>query len=289
MVRSSVAPEPLFDAWAGNLAGWGVPQEILAAAPTSPWGFPGKVFAQRAQIQAERRGGPSYRRADEALPVGGTLLDVGSGAGAGCLPHAAKASRITAVDSDPDMLTSLVSLATRLPDARARIDTLAGLWPEVSPHAPLADVVTCHHVFYNVAALRPFVEALTAHARVRVVVELTDHHPMEPMNPLWLRFHGLARPAGPTAEDAAGAIAALGHDVGLERWGSAPLHRYDTFEEMVGYHRRRLCLPAQADAELGAALVELGVDPDHPLGLGAGRPMVTLWWDCPGSAAEVSR
>ncbi|HMC09390.1 MAG TPA: class I SAM-dependent methyltransferase [Actinomycetota bacterium] len=272
--------ERLFAAWRRDLSGWGVPEEILAAAPEPPWTFPNRVFAERAERQAVQRAEPSYRRAEEALPPGGSVLDVGSGAGAASLPLATKASLITAVDPDPGMLRALADLAARTP-AGARVETVAGRWPDVAAGVPTADVVVCHHVLYNVMDLRPFVEALTAHARARVVVEMTDHHPLEPMSPLWLRFHGLARPSGPSAAEAAEAVSSLGVEVGVERWGAPPLHTYESFEEMVAYHRRRLCLPADADPDIGAALQEMGVDPDHPVGLGAGRSLVTLWWAPP--------
>jgi SAM-dependent methyltransferase len=229
----------------------------------------------------------------EALPVGGSVIDVGSGAGAASLPLAARASRITAIDTDPAMLSSLTAIAAGLaaeagkdspPEApleapdKTELVTVAGRWPDVADRVPVADVVVCHHVLYNVMDLRPFVEALSDHARMRVVVEMTEHHPVEPMNPLWMRFHGLQRPDGPTWEEAVAAISSLGHDVGVERWGGAPLHTYESFDEMVAYHRRRLCLPSSADPEVAVVLKDLGVDPDNPVGLGRGRPLMTLWW-----------
>src|SRR5438309_2668922 len=187
--------QQLFDRWKTDLSGWGVPEAILSAAPEEPWIFPKGVFAGRAKRQVADRAGPSYRRAAETLPARGTVIDVGSGAGAASLPLAARASRITAVDTDPAMLSSLTGIAAGLGvDDGAEIVTVAGRWPDVADRVPVADVVVCHHVLYNVMELRPFVEALSEHARVRVVVEMTEHHPVEPMNPLWLRFHGLERP-----------------------------------------------------------------------------------------------
>lgn len=270
--------ERLFAAWTADLSRWGIPEAILAAAPEEPWVFPRGVFAGRARHQVANPAGPSFRLADEALPDGGSLIDVGSGAGAASLPLAAKASRITAVDADQGMLAALADLAAAIPSPHASVEQVVGRWPDVAPAVAAADVVCCHHVLYNVTQLRPFVEALTDHARARVVVEMTEVHPTEPMNPLWLRFHGLVRPVGPTWEDAAEAIRSLGHNVGVERSNTAPLHVYDTFEEMVAYHRRRLCLPASADPDLAEALRGLGVDPAHPVGLGQGRPMITLSW-----------
>jgi SAM-dependent methyltransferase len=271
--------EELFGVWRRSLGGWGIPEEILVAAPEEPWAFPTRLFAQRAHQQVLAPEGPSFVRADEALPDRGAVLDVGSGAGAASLPLGPRASLIVAVDRDTAMLAALAGMAASLPGVR--VETVAGTWPEVAPRVPTVDVVVCHHVFYNAGDLRPFVEALTDHARSRVVAELTEHHPLEPMNPLWERFHGLVRPAGPTAEDAAAAIRSLGLPVVVERREAAPLHVYESFDEMVASHRRRLCLPATADAEVGAALIDLGVDPAHPVGLGGGRPLVTLWWDVP--------
>lgn len=273
------ASEALFDAWRAQLGGWGLPEEILAAAPESPWAFPHRVFAQRARTRVGSPEGASYRRADEALPDGGSVLDVGSGAGAGSLPLGRRAGRIVAVDADPAMLTAFGEVAAGI--SGLEVETVIGTWPEVAASVTVADVAVCHHVLYNIGELRPFLEALRDHARRRVVVEMTEKHPLEPMNPLWERFHGLARPEGPTADDAARAIASLGLAVHVERRDAAPLHVYESFDEMVAFHRRRLCLPAGADPEVGEALVELGVDRQRPVGLGAGRPLVTLWWDTP--------
>ena len=65
----------------------------------------------------------------------------------------------------------------------------------------------------------------------------------------------------------------------MEQWTSPPPHdAYDSFEEMVAYHRRRLCLPPSADLEVAEALLELGADPFNSVGLGQGRPLITLWW-----------
>ena len=47
--------------------------------------------------------------------------------------------------------------------------TVLGDWPAVSAPTPACDVVVCHHVFYNVQDLAPFVTELSAHARRRVV------------------------------------------------------------------------------------------------------------------------
>ncbi|MGH7425293.1 MAG: class I SAM-dependent methyltransferase, partial [Candidatus Methylomirabilales bacterium] len=198
------------------------------------------------------------------------------GGGAASLPLASWATWIAAVDSDEAMLGDLARRAERL---GLSVEAILGTWPEVADHSPVADVVVCHHVFYNVSDLEPFVRALTAHARRRVVVEITDRHPLTALNPLWMRFHGLLRPERPTAEDAAAALQALGFDQGVERWEPPPEPPHHSFAEVVALARRRLCLPAEADAEVAQALQEMGVDPGNPILAGpSGRKLVTLWW-----------
>src|SRR5690348_7448536 len=138
--------------------------------------------------------GPSYELARDALEPAGTVLDIGSGAGAACLPLAPRAITITAVDTDADMLGLL---AERAASAGLDLRTVCGAWPDVAARAAPADVVTCHHVVYNAPEIWEFLAALTSHARRRVVVELSATHPLTSLNALWLRFHGLRRPDGP--------------------------------------------------------------------------------------------
>src|SRR5262249_36359587 len=74
------------DRGASGRAAWAIPDEILARAPESPWGFPVDPFRARAERSADGAAASvSARRALEALPEGGSVLDVGSGAGAASL------------------------------------------------------------------------------------------------------------------------------------------------------------------------------------------------------------
>src|SRR5258708_5907311 len=84
--------------WTQALAAWAFPAEILAAAPESPWGYPTRVFARRADDRPAAPT-PSTERAWEALPEGGSVLDVGCGAGAASLPLATRARHLIGVDS----------------------------------------------------------------------------------------------------------------------------------------------------------------------------------------------
>jgi SAM-dependent methyltransferase len=254
--------------WRQDLDSWAIPDEILAAAPETPWACPPGLFARSAEEAVAARTGPltpSRRRALEALPEGGSVLDVGAGGGAASLPLCPPAAAVTAVDQSPRMLAAFADLAARQGLDHTEVE---GLWPDVAPEVGPADVVVCHHVLYNVGDLVPFVVALTGHARRRVVVELTADHPQALMNPLWEHFYGLARPSRPTADDAAEVVRDLGLDVGVEEFEAPPRWNHPEHrDEVVAFARRRLCLPAERDPEVAAVLPEP-----------APRPHVTLWW-----------
>ncbi len=262
--------------WRSDLAAWAIPDHITAAAPQSPWVLPRQVFTRRADRLAAAPAGPSYQRAWAALDPPGSILDVGSGAGAACLPLLPRCTSLTAVDAEPDMLGLL---AERAAAAGIRAALVPGRWPGVAAEAGRADVVACHHVLYNVPDIEPFLAALTAAARRLVVVEITAVHPLESLNSLWLRFHGLVRPERPTADDLLAILAAMGIHARSERWRRTSGRDYGSFAELTDITRRRLCVPPERAAEVAAALTDLGIDPDRPVDLGSsGRDLVTISW-----------
>ncbi len=263
--------------WAEQLRAWAIPEEILAAAPESPYGFPAELFRHRAESALAGEPSPSHRRALEALPPGGTVLDVGVGGGAASLPLAPPASLIVGVDPSEEMLAAFREAAA----GRVAVRAIQGSWPEVAPRVAPADVVVCHHVLYNAADLGSFVAALTDHARRRVVVEILFHHPLAWMNDLWVRFHGLRRPEGPTADDAEAALRELGLEVGREDHLLPPLPAgFERREDAVALVRRRLCLTPDRDPEVEEALGDRLRERDGLWSAGPERQtVVTLWWD----------
>ncbi len=258
----------VLDRWSRQLEAWAIPETVLAAAPESPWGFPPGLFARSAdRALADPVFTRSRRRATEAVPSGGSVLDVGAGGGAASLPLAPPAGLLVAVDESQAMLDVFAETAER---RGVRHTEIVGRWPDVAPGTPNAAVVVCHHVLYNVGDLAPFLAALDAHAERRVVVELTERHPQGDLTPLWKAIHGIDRPTGPSATDATELAAALGYDVQVERFERPSLWQGAPRDEAVAFARRRLCVGSEHDAEIGAYL---GQTADLP------RQLVTLWWD----------
>jgi len=280
-------PAALEAAWADALASWAIPPTILEAAPESPFGFPSELFARRGDRAVAGDGRavptPTTSRALEALAEPGTVLDVGVGGGATSLPLAARSTGLIAVDGQIDMLDAVADRAAYL---GLPATTVLGHWPDVASETPTADVAVCGHVVYNVPELGAFLTALSVHARRRVVIELTERHPLSWMNDLWVRFHGLERPERPCADDVQTLCETLGFDAHRdERVDSADTagSGFERREDAVALVRRRLCLTPERDDEIADAL-----GPrlhEHGELWGAGPPeqrVITLWWNTTG-------
>jgi 2-polyprenyl-3-methyl-5-hydroxy-6-metoxy-1,4-benzoquinol methylase len=157
--------QPTADRWAELLSGWGLPQAIIDQAPESPWGHEPRRFAVDETLDRDTM---SARWAREVLPpVGGTVIDVGCGGGRSSLPLVPPASELIGVDRSGAMLDEFLEAASAAGVARR---TVHGSWPDVAGQTPVADVVVCHHVLYDVQDVIPFVLALTDHAYLAVVV-----------------------------------------------------------------------------------------------------------------------
>jgi SAM-dependent methyltransferase len=257
--------------WAEALASWAIPQEILDAAPDkTPWRFSPAVFAWTAERAAVEGSvvTPSRARALEAIPDGGTVLDVGAGGGRASIPLSPPAGLVVAVDSSAELLAAFRDAAERegVPHR-----TVEGAWPDVADQVGVADVVVCHNVFYNVSDLAPFARALTDHARRRVVVELTVDHPASNLNDAWRALHGIERPTKPTAEDAVAVLQEMGLDVTWEESERRLAPETRDRSEVIAGARQRLCVGPERDAEIDALLGDVS---QQPL-----RRIRTVWWD----------
>jgi SAM-dependent methyltransferase len=244
--------EPAAQFWAEQLARWGLPQHIIDQAPESPWFHDTSRFAVDDTLD---RGTISSGWAREVLPVdGGSVLDVGCGGGRSSLTLVPPAVELIGVDPNREMLDEF-ERAARQVDVAHR--TVHGIWPDVSARTPVADVVVCHHVMFNVGDAVPFLAALTAHARLAVVVEIPTSHPMSAWSPAWKHFWNLDRPVAPTASDLVSVLREMGLDPEMATGPRSELARVAVDPEMsVPMTRRRLCLTPDRDDDIASWLAE---------------------------------
>jgi SAM-dependent methyltransferase len=268
------------DQWRSALEARAIPEAIIAAAPENPWGFPAEAFRRRAAVATTIALTPTTTRAFEVLPTQGTVLDVGVGAGATSLPLARRASLITGVDEQQDMLEAFEAEGR---SANVATSIVLGRWPDVEAEAPLTDVVVSGHTIYNVQDLAPFVRAVDAHAGRRVVFELMGRHPLGWMEDLWMRFHGIRIADAPDADLAERAVRDCGFAPRRQERVATEDPSGGGFRNRaaaLAFTRRRLCLTPDRDEELADAL---GDRLQGRKGLwSAGPPartFVTLWWD----------
>ena len=213
----------------------------------------------------------------------GAVLDVGVGGGATSLPLAARCTGLIAVDGQIDMLEAVTARAA---DLGLPVTSVLGRWPDVAPDTPRPTSPSAGHVAYNVPELGAFLTALSAHARRRVVIELTERHPLSWMNDLWVRFHDLERPERPSADDAEALCGALGFDAHRDERVDTADTAGSGFErrgDAIALVRRRLCLTPERDDDIADAL---GSRLHEHAGLwGAGpheQRVITLWWEPAG-------
>jgi SAM-dependent methyltransferase len=252
--------------WAGDLASWAIPDEILSQAQEPPWVHPVSMFTVGEVIEDS----PSHDIARAALVDGGSVLDIGSGGGRATFALVPPADVVMAVDHQRQMLDVFAQAASKRGVVH---EEFLGDWPDIADDVPIADVVVCHHVAFNVPDIVPFLQALDDHARRRVVIEIPIHHPMSNMNPLWKKFWDLDRPIKPTAHDLHAIAQAMGFPAHIEVWDDQTWGNRVALpdEERVRFARIRLCLTEERDAEVAAALIEQADQTP--------RKVATLWWD----------
>jgi SAM-dependent methyltransferase len=249
--------------WRESLAAWSIPQEILNSAPENPWIHPPVMF----QIPDVIDDSISHQRAREVLQSGDSILDIGCGGGIAAFAVVPPASHVIGVDHQKEMLEMFAE------NARVRevtSETFEGFWPDIESDVPQADVVSTHHVVYNVPQIEGFLLALNSHARKRVIIEMPQRHPLTTATPLWKHFWNLDRPINPTPEDLIKVLKGLNINAHLELWDGSMRTESD-LESQAHFSRIRLCLPESREPEVLEFLRE---QPKIAI-----RNLATIWWD----------
>lgn len=249
--------------WKKDLASWAIPQEILDQAVEKPWIHPPALFEIPDVIQDSL----SHQRAREAMPDGGTVLDIGCGGGIATFAITPPAKHVIGVDEQQAMLDLYVANARKY---SVTSETILGQWPSVAARTPMADVVTVFHVAFNVGDIVPFLAELNSHARKRVVIEVPVIHPMSNMNEGWKHFWNVIRPTVPVAGDLVDVLSEMGIAANIEYFESEILLDKKV-DGANGFIRRRLCLPEQRQGEVDAFIA------DHPIP--DRRKLAVIWWD----------
>ncbi|MGH8923465.1 MAG: class I SAM-dependent methyltransferase [Acidimicrobiia bacterium] len=263
------------DHWRRQLEGWRIPDDLLAAVPDSPYGWPKRLWKRRAEHASQADTTSPTLAAVKSLADGGSVLDVGAGTGRASLPLVRDGYRVTMVEPNSGMREGLSELKGDL-----EFELIAGRWPEAARDVRPHTVSLCAHVVYDVADIAPFLVALNDSASRGVVLELTPAHPWANLAPLYIQFHGLERPHGPTVEDLTTVIKEeIGVEPQIDRWSRETDMVFDTVDEAVELGARRLVLPRARWAELKEYLIPRLVGrAGHWQVAPTERELCTVWW-----------
>lgn len=249
--------------WKQALESWALPQSIIDQAEESPWIHPPALFTLPEVISMT----PSHQAVADVLPKGGSILDIGCGGGIAAFAHTGRVGEVIGVDHQAEMLSMFAKNAD---DRGIQHQEFEGFWPAVAPEVPSADVITVHHVVYNVQDIEPFIQALSSHAKRRIVIEMPQHHPLSNMSDLWKHFWNLDRPTEPTHHAFLAVVKELGITAHAKEWESEMFRSLDLDQE-THFTRIRLALPESRFDEVLEYLE------NHPRPLR--RELATIWWD----------
>jgi SAM-dependent methyltransferase len=251
------------EAWSLALSEWSIPKEILDQAPESPWIHPAALFNIPDVIEMT----PAHKLARELMPESGTVLDIGCGGGLAAFATTPPAIKVIGVDHQEDMLEMFESNAKK---RGVNAQTFLGFWPAVADEVPMADVVTVHHVVYNVSEIVPFITALNSHARKRVVIEMPVEHPLSTMRAAWKHFWNLDRPTKPTPDDLMAVLVEMGITARI-KYFTGEMRNEKALEDATKFMRIRLCLPIEKEGEVRDFFANEK--------LSSARELAVIYWD----------
>ncbi|MFQ5858869.1 MAG: class I SAM-dependent methyltransferase [Anaerolineae bacterium] len=274
------------EVWRDMLEAWGLPPEIAGQQPEPEkpedegdgWQHLALHFQRMAEQALEEPPGPLISRVLDRATAGTTVLDVGAGTGRQTLQLAPYVGRVIAVEPSPAMREFLADELEKR--GLKNVELVPDRWQDAQ--VPVADIVVCANVLYDVQDLVPFLRKLDEQAREACFIEITFRHPLTPMNELWRRFQGIERPERPDYFDAVAVFHQMGihANVQIERVPASLW--YSDLDEAVESFRRRLHLEPdpQRDAELrdyvhkNSRKAQGRIYPGPPA-----RRIVILWWE----------
>lgn len=267
------------EAWRRALESWALPEELLAGVEDSPYSWPAHLYERMLRLDADSGvESPAIALVANVVGMGGSVLDVGAGAGRLSIPLAARGYRVTAVERDEAMSGVLEDEARR---SMVEVTRIIGSWPQVAGNAGVHDLTLSGHVVYDVPAIGPFIESLHRAARRAVVIEMTPRHPWTGLKKYYRALHGIELPSHPTVDDFVEVVEeVVGVAPALEWWTATPAFRFADVPELVGFYRRRLLVPPARSLE-AAGLLEPDIHrlDDGWLVLGEPeRELVGVWW-----------
>jgi SAM-dependent methyltransferase len=212
------------------------------------------------------------------LQRGGTLLDVGAGAGRYCVPLARLAGRVTAVEPSQGMRDELKGAAAKA--GVANIDFVMTTW-EAAP-AQLHDVVLASHVLYAIEDIAPFVLKLDRCARRACYIAIRVDQLGTPMTDLWREVRGMEPPPEPAFPDLLNLLFALGIRPNSRLMTLDPLGRFSDLDDAVDFARRQLFLTTD-DSERDERIRRFLADTLVPVGSRLTWPQpqqaAIVWWN----------
>lgn len=269
------AAETAAERWRSQLAAWEIPASLLAAVTEDPYRWPVEVFRRRNVSADAAEAAPTTGIVHRLAGRAGSVLDIGAGTGRASIPLARLGHPITAVEKSSNMATALREETAEF----TRYTVIEDAWPLTEDPGSF-DVVMAAHVVYDVSPIETFVQAMHAHARRGVVLELTESHPWTPLGRYYRALHGIDRPDGPTADDLmAVVVESIGVVPQVERWERPGGTWFESWDEIVELYRRRLVVPDARFAEVRPLLEGDVTEIDGRLMVGdTVRRLATVWW-----------